>query len=101
MGKLVYGLGNLEVEIEDRVLAHLQIVVTAKLRRNEGFMLTWTDEPSVGDGRSSIWLHQAIPLHFKYDTNEQPEINRQWLEVLTVSASNAVGMRLVEEPVKA
>jgi hypothetical protein len=98
VGRLAYGYGNLEVEIEDRVLAHLQIVVVAKLRRNEGFMLTWTDEPAVGDGRSSIWLHQSIPLYFKYDSSAQPHINREWLEALTISASSAAGLRIVEEP---
>ena len=98
VGRLVYGNGDLEVEIDDRVLAHLQIVVVAKLRRNEGFILSWTDEPAVGDGRSSIWLHQSIPLYFKYDDGTAPTINRQWLEVLTVSASSAAGLRIVEEP---
>jgi hypothetical protein len=98
VGKLVYGFGNLEVDIEDRVLAHIQLVVVAKLRRNEGFMLTWTDEAAVGDGRSSIWLHQSIPLYFKYDDNAQPSINRQWLELLTVTATSAAGLRIVEEP---
>lgn len=98
MGRLAYGYGNLEVDIDDRVLSHLQIVIVAKLRRNEGFMLTWTDEPAVGDGRSSVWLHQSIPLYFKYDSSTPPHINRAWLEALTVSASSAAGLRIVEEP---
>jgi len=98
VGRLAYGYGNLEVDIEDRVLSHLQIVIVAKLRRNEGFILTWTDGPDVGEGRSSIWLHQSIPLYFKYDSSAQPHINREWLELLTVSATSAGGLRIVEEP---
>jgi hypothetical protein len=98
VGKLVYGNSDLKIVIDDRVLAHLQIVIVAKLRRNESFLLNWTNEPAVGDGRSSVWLHQAIPLYFVFDSTENPQINRQWLEMLTVAASSAGGLRLVEEP---
>ena len=98
MGKLVYGVGSLEITIEDRILAHLQIVIVAKLRRDEGFVMSWKDDPEVGDGRSSIWLHRAVPLYFKFDSPEQPDINRQWVEILTISANSAAGLRLVEEP---
>ena len=99
MGKLVYGNGDLEVDIDDRTLAHLQIVIVAKLRRSEAFLLNWINSPAVGDGRSSVWLHEAIPLYFVFDSPENPQINRQWLELLTVAASSAGGLRLVEEPV--
>ena len=34
MGKLYYGAARYEVEFEDRVLAHLQLVMTGKLRRS-------------------------------------------------------------------
>ena len=98
MGKLVYGNGDLEIDIDDRTLAHLQIVIVAKLRRNEAFLLNWTNSPAVGDGRSSIWLQQAVPLYFTFDSAENQPINRNWLEVLTVAASSAGGLRLVEEP---
>jgi len=96
VGRLVYGNSELTVEIEDRALAHLQIVIVAKLRRNEGFLFNWTNEP--GDGRHSVWLHQAIPLRFAFDNVGFSQINRQWLESLTVSASSAGGLRIVEEP---
>jgi len=98
VGKLVYGNGDLEIDIDDRALAHLQIVIVAKLRRNEAFLLNWTNSPAVGDGRSSIWLQQAIPLYFTFDASENHQINRNWLEVLTVAASSPGGLRLVEEP---
>ncbi|MGV8884725.1 MAG: ATP-dependent DNA ligase [Microbacteriaceae bacterium] len=98
MGKLVYADGSLQLNIDDRVLAHLQIVIVAKLRRDEGFVMSWKDDISVGDGRSSIWLHRAVPLYFKFDSSEAPIINREWVEILTVSANSAAGLRLVEEP---
>lgn len=98
MGKLVYGNGDLRIDIDDRTLSHLQVVIVAKLRRNEAFLLNWTNSPAVGDGRSSVWLHQSIPLYFVFDSTETYQLNRQWLEVLTVAASSAGGLRLVEEP---
>ncbi|MEF2975639.1 hypothetical protein V3W46_00275 [Subtercola sp. YIM 133946] len=54
MGKLVYGDSGTEIEFDDRVLTHLQIVIGAKLRRRESFFFSWKDDPAVGDGRSSI-----------------------------------------------
>ena len=99
MGKLVYADGSLQLDIDDRVLAHLQIVIVAKLRRDEGFVMSWKDEPGIGQGRSSVWLHRAVPLYFKFESAETPAINRQWVEILTVSANSAAGLRLVEEPI--
>ena len=41
MGKLVYGASVTEIDIDDRTLAHLEIVIIAKLRRDEKFVLSW------------------------------------------------------------
>ena len=98
MGTLNYGNTGLLIEIEDRALAHLQIVIVAKLRRNEGFPFSWVDPAAVGDGRSSIWMSSSIPLYFKYDATEPPMINRAWLEILTMTSNTASGLRVVEEP---
>lgn len=98
MGTLHYGSTGLEIEFDDRVLEHLQVVIVAKLRRNEGFVLSWKDPAAIGDGRSTIWLHPSIPLYFKYSGSRQPTINRAWLEVLTVTANSGGGLRVVEEP---
>ncbi len=98
MGKLLYGDSQVEIQFDDRALAHLQIVIGAKLRRRESFFLTWKDDPSVGDGRSSIWIDAAIPLYFKYFGSRMPEINRDWLELLTQSSHSSQGLQLVEEP---
>ena len=51
MGRLIYD-NTTAVEFDDRVLAHLQLVIGTKLRRGEGFFLNWKDDPSVGDGRA-------------------------------------------------
>ena len=98
MGTLVYGNTGLQIEFEDRVLAHIQVVVIIKLRRNEGFAFSWKEPSDVGDGRSSIWIHPAIPLYFRFAEGKQPPLNRAWLETLTVTANSAGGLRVVEEP---
>ncbi len=98
MGRLLYGDSQIEIEFDDRALAHLQIVIGSKLRRNESFFFTWRDDPRVGDGRSSIWLDAAIPLYFKYFGSKMPEVNREWLELLTQSSNSTMGLQLLDEP---
>jgi len=98
LGKLFYGNSGLEIEFDDRVLAHLQIVIAAKLRRHEGFFLSWKDDPVVGNGRSSIWLQPSIALFLTFATPERHPINREWLEQLTVSAQHPQGLQLSIEP---
>ena len=80
------------------MLAHLQLVVGAKLRRREGFFFSWRDDPALGDGRSSIWLETSIPLYFRFSSPERHQINREWLEELSLSANNAQGLFLTTEP---
>jgi len=95
---LLYGDSGREIEFDDRVLAHLQIVIGTKLRRHESFFFSWKDDPVVGNGRSSIWIAPSIPLFFKFATLGRPAINREWLEELTVSSNNAQGLFLSNEP---
>jgi hypothetical protein len=97
MGKLFYD-GSVEIDFEDRVLAHLQIVITAKLRRNESFLLSWRDDHSMGDGRSAIWLHPAVGLRYKYFGGRMPRINPAWIAALTDLANSAGGLYVVTEP---
>lgn len=98
MGKILYGDSGIEVVFDDRAMAHLQLVIGAKLRRNESFFFSWKDDVSVGDGRSSIWLSSAIPLYFRYSGSKPVTINREWLEILTASANSTVGLQFTAEP---
>ena len=98
MGKLLYGSSRLEIEFEDRVLAHLQLVISTKLRRDEGFFFSWRDDPALGDGRSSVWIEPSIPLRFVFDTIERHKLNRDWIEVLVLSANQPQGLTLIAEP---
>jgi hypothetical protein len=88
----------MEIVFDDRVLVHLQIVIGAKLRRQECFFLSWRDESTAGVGRSSIWLDPAIPLYFRYFGGRTPEINREWISLLMDSSNSLTGMQVLREP---
>ena len=94
MGTLVYN-STLDIHFNDRVLQHMQVVIGAKLRRNESFYLNWARESG---GRSTIWIHPTIALEYRYDTTVPAVLNRSWLEALTISANTPAGMQLVPEP---
>nr|WP_241985128.1 MULTISPECIES: ATP-dependent DNA ligase [Cryobacterium] len=97
MGMLTYGNGKIEVEFDDRTLAHLQLVIIAKLRRRESFVFTWTNSKIVGHGRTSIWIDPSIPLQFQYLGNRSPTINRSWVDALMDSANSSSGLILTNE----
>ncbi|WP_435747210.1 ATP-dependent DNA ligase [Microbacterium sp. PMB16] len=97
MGRFIYE-GNVKTEIEDRALTHLQLVMTAKLRRAEPFNFSWREDPSVGGGRTTVWVHAGSSLVFKYSGSRQPAINREWIEALAFTANSPSGLYLVPEP---
>lgn len=98
MGSLIYGSASIEVQFDDRVLAHLQVVMSAKLRRGESFFFSWFDTAAVGDGRSAVWIDSSIPLYFRYSGSRQPSLNKAWLEEMAISAGSNQGLVLTEEP---
>jgi len=94
VGTLIYD-GSDGFTFDDRVLVHLQAVIQTKLRRREGFLLIWTDRTAgpVGVLRS-IWLDPAISVQFVFAGHELPELNRDWLGILTERANSNSGLRL-------
>jgi hypothetical protein len=97
MGKLTYD-STVVVDFDDRLLAHLQLVIATKLRRGESFAFSWRDDGAVGDGRTTIWLNPALPLVFKYYGGHAPVINRLWVEALLQTANSSAGLHIVPEP---
>lgn len=97
MGKFIYENG-VKTEFEDRALMHLQLVITAKLRRGEPFPFTWREDVSVGGGRITVWLQPSSSLVFKYYGSRQPAINRGWTDALAFTANSPGGLYLVPEP---
>lgn len=99
MGKFIYE-GTVKTEIEDRALTHIQLVMTAKLRRAEPFSFSWREDQSIGGGRTTVWVHAGSSLVFKYHGSRQPSINREWVEALAFTANSPSGLYLVPEPVE-
>ncbi len=98
MGTLVYN-GTAEFTFDDRVLAHLQIVIGLKLRRREGFLMTWIDHTK-GDGdgvATTAWIDPSQSLLFRYTGSQMPPINKDWLMLLTESSNSSSGLRLDDE----
>jgi hypothetical protein len=46
MGKLTYD-SSLTVNLDDRLLAHLEVVIASKLQHGEGCYFSWTDNPQM------------------------------------------------------
>lgn len=90
--------GGFKVEIEDRALTHLQLVISAKLRRGEPFAFSWREDASVGGGRTSVWIHPGSSIVYKYYGNREPSINRAWVDALAFTANAPTGLYLVPEP---
>jgi hypothetical protein len=99
VGALLYGDRQRRFEIDDRALAHLQLVIAAKLRRREPFFFSVREEDGAA-GRVSIWMSPMVALRFKYYGSRQPAINRRWVEALHESANSSTGLILLEEPVE-
>lgn len=97
VGMFIYE-GGPKVEIEDRALTHLQLVITAKLRRGEPFSFTWKEDVSIGGGRTVVWIHAGSSLVFKFHGSRQPRVNRAWVDALAFTANAPSGLYLTPEP---
>ncbi|MDX2376721.1 ATP-dependent DNA ligase [Microbacterium sp. LRZ72] len=99
MGKFTYDK-LVKVDFDDRLLAHLQIVIGAKLRRGESFHFTWKDDASIGDGRTTVWVHPRCSLVYKFYGSRKPVINRAWVDALMYTANMPTGLYAVPEPIE-
>ena len=90
MGALRYD--GTEVEFEDRVLAHLQVVIVQRFLQKRSCLMSWREGVHSGHGRSSIWLAPDIPLGFRYQTSDTPPMDEEWLLSLGKSAESPTGL---------
>lgn len=99
LGTFYYGGDSShKIEIDDRILAHLQIVMVSKLRRGECFVFVWNSPDADAYHRTNVWIAPPIPLRFEYSAERAPTINRNWLEVLAASSNGVQGLRVIDEP---
>jgi len=97
MGKFIYD-SSLRVEFEDRLLAHLQAVIVAKVRRGESFTFTWKDDISTGGGRTAVYIQPRVSLVFMFQGGRMPPLNPAWLHALSYNANTVRGLYVVPEP---
>ena len=94
MGTLFYGSARISIDIDDATLAHLRALITTKQRRNEGFLISWTDPAELGDGRNSVWIHPHADLHYKFDHAQVPPLDAELLEEMSKQSSTSRGVEL-------
>jgi len=97
MGRFIFEQ-TVKVEFEDRLLSHLEHVITSKLRRSESFTFSWKEDVSVGGGRTTIWVHPQSVLMFKFHGSRSPRLNPLWLQALMHTANGPHGLYVVAEP---
>lgn len=95
MGTLTYA--GVDFRIDDRVLAHLKIAITAKLRVGESFLLNWQIPAEEGSGRISLWISPQIPMSYRFSGSKPPELNKFWIDALSRSAHGIRGMVVMDE----
>jgi hypothetical protein len=93
MGTLKYD--GVTTEFDDRALAHIEIVVIRKLRKQESFFLSWHE--SDDGGRTGIWVHPFAMLTFHSARTDLPEIDKAWIDRLTASANSPAGMFVTDQ----
>ncbi|MFJ6653951.1 ATP-dependent DNA ligase [Microbacterium sp. NPDC091313] len=97
MGKFLFE-GHLSADFDDRLLAHLQVVIGTKLRRGESFHFTWKDDRSIGDGRTSVYIHPSSVVWYKYYGGRPAALNGAWIDALMFTANSTRGLYVVPEP---
>jgi len=95
LGTLRYGSDT--VSIDDRTLAHLQVVIVAKLRKNESFLLSGTIDPAHGSGRYAAWIDSGVPIFFRFDGSRPIAINRAWIEAMMDRSYTIAGLDVMPE----
>ena len=98
-GKLFMGSSSQHLQVDDRTLMHLKVVIFAKFRRHESFAFSW-DRGGSG-GRSSTWLHESVFIRFDFAGDPLTPMNRKWIEELMAAANSPAGLFIVEEPIAA
>lgn len=91
MGHLFYGTSTDAIRIPDRLLSHLKVVATTKLRRGESFTLSWAHVDGT-PGRSTLWLQPAIPLRFVFDSAEPEALSSATLKKMADMANSSAGL---------
>jgi hypothetical protein len=92
MGSLNYD-GHV-YDFEDRFLAHVQVVLSQKMRRRESFLLSWSAANHEAWGRVSLWMNPSADVSFRYSGSRAATINSAWLERMMSATNSTRGLDL-------
>jgi hypothetical protein len=92
MGQLLYG-SDLQLDVDDALLGHVEAAAISKLRRGESFALRLDD----ATGARTVWISAASQRVFIY-AEGRPTVDRPWLEAIVETANTPSGMRLIPQP---
>lgn len=97
MGKLIVGT-IIELEIDDRTLAHVREIILSKLAKQESLLMNWHPAKAIKNyQRFSVWINPGIPLQFIFYGSKEPELNPRWLEALEETCHSIRGLEILEE----
>lgn len=94
MGTLRYDAAKPPIQLPDKALQHLHIVVARKLREQQRVAVTILSEKTEP---IQVWLDARIPIVITYATGVASAINQKWIAELEATFS-AAGLVLVAEP---
>jgi hypothetical protein len=97
MGTLHYGASRATIRIDDRALAHLQMVITTKLRRNEGMLVRWERSADQGSGRGAFWVHPSTELIYEYEGGREPSLDPAELDRMMAEAAGGRGLLITAD----
>ncbi|MEV8267821.1 hypothetical protein [Microbacterium sp. NPDC076911] len=94
MGALFYGNDIEPITIPDHALSHLKVLFASKLRRGESFSFTWKHTADQVRGRSTIWIHPAIPMRFVFEEEAAAPLDQELLQDFARRANSSTGLAI-------
>jgi hypothetical protein len=86
------------IELPDDVLAHVHAVVIAKLRVREPVIVGWIAD---GGHHDEVLVNPTMPIIAQYEAEEEPRLDRRWLNRLMMAANAVRGLQLTPELIDA
>ncbi|MCS5718761.1 ATP-dependent DNA ligase [Herbiconiux sp. CPCC 205763] len=97
MGTLHYGQSGFSIEIDDRALAHLKVVILTLLRNGQSIAFSFAHPTSEGSGRETIWITPTSDIRFHFLGSRAPQLNRAWIDAMLSRADGSTGLQLIPE----
>jgi hypothetical protein len=97
LGTLTIGSNGTIMDIDDRTLAHLRVVILAKLRRGESFAFNWDHAELDEMAAATTWMQPSMEVEFSFESEEPVVINKRWADRLMLAANSVKGLEIIPE----